>query len=126
MTCLTMTLGADHFKTGIAVAPVTDWKFYDTIYTERYMDTPQRNPEGYRLTSPITYASKFNGKLLIVHGTTDDNVHWQNTIALVDELIAQNKQVQTMFYPGRTHGISGGNTSLHLYSLMTNYLLANL
>jgi dipeptidyl-peptidase-4 len=126
MTCLAMTYGAGHFKIGIAVAPVTDWKFYDTIYTERYMDTPQRNPEGYRLTSAITHAEKMTGNLLIIHGTTDDNVHWQNTIALVDVLIKNNKQVRTMFYPGRAHGISGGNTSLHLYSLMTSYVLENL
>jgi dipeptidyl-peptidase-4 len=126
MTCLAMTYGAGHFKTGIAVAPVTSWRYYDTIYTERYMDTPQNNPEGYRLTSALSYADRMNGKLLIVHGTTDDNVHWQNTITLVDELIRQNKKVYTMFYPGRAHGISGGNTTLHLYTMLTEFLLENL
>ena len=126
MTCLSMTYGAGHFKTGIAVAPVTDWKFYDTIYTERYMDTPERNPRGYRLTSALTYASNMEGNLLIIHGTMDDNVHWQNTITLVDELIRNKKQVQTMFYPGRTHGISGGSSTLHVYTLMTTYLLEHL
>jgi len=126
MTCLSMTVGAGHFKTGIAVAPVTDWKFYDTIYTERYMDTPKRNPEGYRLTSAVARASDMTGNLLIIHGTTDDNVHWQNTIAFVDKLISHGKQVRTMFYPGRAHGISGGKTTLHLYTLMTSFLVENL
>ena len=126
MTCMAITLGAEYFKTGVAVAPVTNWKFYDTIYTERYMDTPQRNPEGYKETSPVTHASKVKGNLLIVHGTTDDNVHWQNTIVFVNELITQNKQVQTMFYPGRNHGISGDNATRHLYTMMTNYILEKL
>ena len=126
VTCLAMTLGADYFKTGIAVAPVTSWRFYDTIYTERYMDTPQHNPEGYRLTSPITYAGRLKGNLLIVHGTTDDNVHWQNTIVFVNELIHDNKQVRTMFYPGREHGIRGDNATRHLFTLMTEYVIGNL
>jgi dipeptidyl-peptidase-4 len=120
MTCMALTLGAEVFKTGIAVAAVTDFKYYDTIWTERYMDTPQNNPEGYRETSAITHASKLKGNLLLIHGTTDDNVHWQNVIAFVDELIKHNKQVQTMFYPGKDHRIA--NVSVHLYTLMTNYL----
>ncbi len=126
MTCLAMTLGADYFKTGVAVAPVTSWRFYDTIYTERYMSTPGRNPEGYAETSPITYAAKLKGNLLVVHGTTDDNVHWQNTIVFVNELIRDNKQVQTMFYPGRNHGIYGDNATTHLRSLIEQYILEKL
>ncbi len=126
MTCLAMTLGADYFKTGVAVAPVTSWRFYDTIYTERYMDTPEKNPEGYRLTSPITYADKLKGNLLIIHGTADDNVHWQNTIVFVNELIHLNKQVHTMFYPGRDHGIRGDNATPHLFTLITEFILQNL
>jgi dipeptidyl-peptidase-4 len=126
MTCMALTLGADHFKTGVAVAPVTNWKYYDSIYTERYMDTPGRNPGGYHETSPISHAAKMKGNLLVIHGTTDDNVHWQNTIVFVNELIRQNKQVQTMFYPGRSHGISGDNATRHLYTLMTQYILEKL
>jgi dipeptidyl-peptidase-4 len=124
MTCLAMTLGADYFKTGIAVAPVTNWKFYDTIYTERYMDTPEDNPDGYAQTSPLYHASRLKGNLLIIHGTADDNVHWQNTVTFIDELIEQGKQVHTMFYPGRAHGISGA--AQHLYTMMTNYIIEKL
>jgi len=126
MTCMALTLGAEYFKMGIAVAPVTDFRFYDTIWTERYMDTPQHNPEGYTETSPITYAARYKGNLMIIHGTADDNVHWQNTIVFVNELIRQNKPVQTMFYPGRTHSIRGDNATRHLYSVMTGYILEKL
>jgi dipeptidyl-peptidase-4 len=118
--------GADYFKTAIAVAPVTDWRFYDNIYTERYMGTPQNNPDGYKESSPITYASKLKGNFLIVHGTSDDNVHFQNTVNFVAALEKANKQFSTMFYPDKNHGIAGGNTRLHLYTLMTNFILANL
>ncbi len=126
MTCLAMTLAAGTFKAGMAVAPVTDWRFYDTIYSERYMGTPQSNPEGYRVTSSLTHASKMKGNLLLVHGTADDNVHWQNTIVFVNELISENKQIRTMFYPDRRHGISGRNATLHIYTLLTEYLLEKL
>ncbi|MEK7249090.1 MAG: S9 family peptidase, partial [Bacteroidota bacterium] len=125
-TLMAMTYGADYFKTGIAVAAVTNFKFYDTIWTERYMDTPQSNPEGYKNTSPITYASKLKGNLLIVHGTTDDNVHWQNSIAFIDELIRNNKQFETMFYPGRAHGISDAAAQKHLFTKMTSFILEKL
>ncbi len=125
-TCMAMMLGADVFKTGIAVAAVTDFKYYDSIWSERFMDTPVENPDGYKETSTLTHASKLKGNLLIVHGTTDDNVHWQNAIVLINELIRQNKQAETMFYPGRKHGISGDNATRHLYTLMTNYLLEKL
>ncbi|MBI5472846.1 MAG: S9 family peptidase [Ignavibacteriae bacterium] len=125
-TCMAMMLGAEVFKTGIAVAAVTDFKFYDSIWSERFMDTPEENPEGYKETSVMTHAAKLKGNLLIVHGTTDDNVHWQNAIVLINELIRQNKQVETMFYPGRRHGISGDNATRHLYTLMTRYIFENL
>jgi len=125
-TLMAMTYGADYFKTGIAVAAVTNFKFYDTIWTERYMDTPQSNPEGYKNTSPITYASKLKGNLLIVHGTTDDNVHWQNSIAFIDELIRNNKQFETLFYPGRAHGISDAAAQKHLFTKMTSFILEKL
>ena len=118
--------GAEYFKAGIAVAPVTDWRFYDDIYTERYMGTPQNNPDGYKESSPITFASKLKGKFLLIHGTSDDNVHFQNTANFAAALEKANKQFSTMFYPDKNHSISGGNTRLHLYTLMTNFLLANL
>lgn len=126
MTCMAMTLAADYFKAGVAIASVTDLRLYDTIWTERYMSTPAKNPEGYRETAPITHAAKLKGSLLLVHGTVDDNVHWQNTILFANELIKQNKQFQTMFYPNRPHGIFGENASRHLYILMTNFFLEKL
>lgn len=118
--------GADYFKTAIAVAPVTNWRFYDTIYTERFLRTPQENPTGYDENSPVTHASKLKGNFLLVHGTGDDNVHFQNSISLEDALIKANKQFQSFYYPNRNHGIYGGNTRLHLYTMMTNFLEKNL
>jgi dipeptidyl-peptidase-4 len=118
--------GADYFKMAIAVAPVTNWRFYDNIYTERYMSTPQNNPEGYKTSSPITYATKLRGKFLLIHGTSDDNVHFQNTANFVSALQKANKQFSTMFYPDKNHGINGALTRFHLYTLMTDFILANL
>jgi dipeptidyl-peptidase-4 len=126
MTTLCMTVGADYFKTGVAVAPVTDWRYYDNIYTERYMRTPKENPEGYKNGSPITYADKLKGNLLIVHGSTDDNVHMQNTMDFVNALIKANKQFEMQIYPNRNHNISGGNTRYHLFKRITEYILKNL
>lgn len=130
MTLLSMLYGdgPELFDTGIAVAPVTDWRQYDTIYTERYMSTPQKNPEGYRAGSPVTYADRLreDQDLLIIHGDLDDNVHLQNTTQMVDALQAANKQFDLMVYPGRNHGIYGGTTRLHLYTLLTEYLVENL
>ena len=120
--------GPETFHAGIAVAPVTDWRQYDTIYTERYMSTPQRNAEGYRASAPVNYADRLaeDQKLLIIHGAADDNVHLQNTIQMVDALQRENKQFSMMVYPGRDHGIYGGLTRLHLYTLITDFLVANL
>ena len=118
--------GADYFKAAIAVAPVTNWRFYDTIYTERFQRTPQENPNGYDENSPVTHASKLKGNFLLVHGTGDDNVHFQNSISLEDALIKANKQFQSFYYPNRNHGIYGGVTRLHLYTMMTNFLEKNL
>ncbi len=126
MAALTILKGADVFKCAVAVAPVTSWKFYDTIYTERYMGLPKDNEEGYRDSSPITYADQLKGHLLIIHGTTDDNVHWQNTAQLVDALQKAGKQFQTTFYVNKNHGIAGGNTREQLFDTITDYLLANL
>lgn len=126
MALLTLFKGADYFKAGVSVAPVTHWKFYDTIYTERFMQTPQLNPEGYEVSSPLTYIKDYKGKLLLIHGTADDNVHFQNAVVMVDELIKNNKQFETMFYPEKDHGIFGGNTRIHLFNMITNFILNNL
>ncbi|SFQ76584.1 S9 family peptidase [Hymenobacter arizonensis] len=126
MTSLAMTKNPDLFKMGIAVAPVTNWRYYDTVYTERYLKTPQENPAGYDENSPVQFAQNLKGKFLLVHGTGDDNVHFQNSIAFVDALIKADKDYQTLYYPNRNHGIGGGNTRLHLYRQMTNFVKQNL
>lgn len=125
-SALTLAKAPDYFKAAIAVAPVTDWRFYDNIYTERYMSTPQLNPKGYETSSVLTYVKKLKGKLLLIHGTADDNVHFENSVALITKLEAENKPFQTMYYPEKNHGISGGKTRLHLYELMTKFILENL
>lgn len=126
MSALCMTLGADVFKAGISVAPVTNWRFYDTIYTERYLKRPQDNASGYDDNSPVTHAAKLRGPYLLIHGTGDDNVHFQNSIAFEDALITAGKQFQSFYYPNRNHGIYGGNTRLHLYQMMANFIEKNL
>ena len=127
MSTLCMTKGADYFKTGIAVAPVTNWRYYDNIYTERYMRTPQENAKGYDDNSPISHVAKLKGNYLLVHGITDDNVHVQNSMDLITELVKNNKDFDMIFYPNNDHGInSGKNTRLHLYSKMTKFILENL
>jgi dipeptidyl-peptidase-4 len=114
------------YRMAIAVAPVTHWKYYDNIYTERYNGLPQDNKDGYDRGSPLTYAKQMTGRLLVVHGTGDDNVHYQNTEALVNALVAANKQFTLMTYPNRNHGIFGGNTTRHLRTLLTNFIYDNL
>jgi len=122
MSSLCLLKGRDVFKTGIAVAPVTNWKWYDSIYTERYMQTNQENPDGYEQNSPINFADQLQGNYLLVHGLADDNVHFQHTAEMANQLIAKNKQFDTMIYPNRNHGIGGGNAKIHLYRMMTNFL----
>jgi len=113
----------DLYSTGIAVAPLTHDKFYDTIYQERYMGLPDDNAEGYEQSAPLTFANQLEGNLLVVHGSGDDNVHYQNTEALVNELVKNNKQFDLMVYPNRSHGIfEGPGTRRHLYELLTSYL----
>jgi len=114
--------GNDVFKMAIAVAPVTSWRFYDTIYTERYMTTPQENPSGYDENSPINHVDKLKGDFLLIHGSGDDNVHLQNTMRMVEALVQADKQFEWMIYPDKNHGIYGGNTRLHLYKKMTNFI----
>jgi len=118
--------GQETFSLAIAVAPVTNWRFYDTIYTERFMRTPQENPSGYDLNSPLNYADQLEGKFLIIHGSGDDNVHVQNTMRMVEALIQADKQFEWMIYPDKNHGIYGGNTQKHLYTKMTSFILKNL
>lgn len=118
--------GNDTFEMAIAVAPVTSWRFYDSIYTERYMQTPQENPSGYDENSPFNYPEKLKGKYLLVHGTGDDNVHVQNTMRMIEALVQANKEFDWAIYPDKNHGISGGNTRLHLYTKMTNFIKENL
>ncbi len=118
--------GADVFKMAIAVAPVTNWRFYDTVYTERYMQTPQENASGYDENSPINHVEKLKGKLLLIHGSGDDNVHFQNSMQMMEALIQANKQFDSQIYPDKNHGIYGGKTRIQLYDKMTNFIKANL
>lgn len=114
--------GNDVFKTAIAVAPVTNWRFYDTVYTERYMQTPQENASGYDENSPINHVKKLKGDYLLIHGSADDNVHLQNTMLMVEALIQANKQFDWAIYPDKNHGIYGGATRLQLFTKMTNFI----
>ena len=114
--------GNETFEMAIAVAPVTSWRFYDTIYTERFMRTPQENPEGYDNESPFNYPELLKGDYLLVHGSGDDNVHLQNTMRMAEALIQADKQFEWAIYPDRNHGIYGGNTRKHLYQKMTNFV----
>ena len=114
--------GNDVFKAAIAVAPVTSWRYYDSIYTERYMQTPQENASGYDENSPINHVSKLKGNYLLIHGTSDDNVHVQNTMVMIEALVQANKQFDWAIYPDKNHGIYGGKTRLQLYTKMTNFI----
>lgn len=118
--------GNDVYEMAIAVAPVTSWRFYDTIYTERYMMTPQENPSGYDDNSPFNYPELLKGKYLVVHGSGDDNVHVQNSMRMIEALIQANKDFEWAIYPDKNHGIYGGNTRLHLFTKMTNFIKKNL
>jgi dipeptidyl-peptidase-4 len=126
MTLSALMQGGDLFAAGVSVAPVTSWRFYDTIYTERYMRTPQVNASGYDDNSPLNMADGMTGSLLLIHGTGDDNVHFQNTTQMVDALQEAGKQFEFMMYPNRTHSISGSYTTPHLYTLMLDWLAENL
>ncbi len=121
MASLCITKGADDFKSAIAVAPVTNWRYYDSIYTERYMRTPQENASGYDDNSPINHMDKLKGNYLLIHGSADDNVHYQNTMEMIQELVDQNKQFDLFIYPNKNHGIYGGNTRLHLFTKMYQF-----
>ena len=126
MSSLAITKGADVFSLAIAVAPVTNWRYYDNIYTERYMQMPQENASGYDENSPINHVEKLKGHYLLVHGSADDNVHVQNTMEMISALVNANKQFDLFIYPDKNHGIYGGNTRYHLYKKMTDFILENL
>ena len=126
MSSLAITKGSDFFNAAIAVAPVTNWRFYDNIYTERYMQTPQENEGGYDQNSPLNYVEQLRGNYLLIHGTADDNVHFQNSAEMVNALVKANKDFDFFMYPDKNHSIYGGNTRLHIYNKMTNWLLENL
>ena len=126
MSSLCLLKGNEIFNFAIAVAPVTNWRFYDTIYTERYMRTPQENPDGYDLNSPINYIKQLKGNYLLVHGSADDNVHYQNTMEMISSLVKENKQFDLFIYPDKNHGIYGGTTRLHLMTKITDFIIKNL
>lgn len=126
MSTLCLAKGHDVFKMAIAVAPVTNWRYYDSIYTERYMGLPQTNGDSYDENSPINHVDKIKGKYLLIHGMADDNVHFQNTAELIEVLVQQNVDFDLGIYPNKNHGIYGGNTRYHLYSKMNNFILENL
>lgn len=126
MSSTCMFKGGEVFRAGIAVAPVTNWRYYDNIYTERYMRTPQENASGYDENAPEKMVEGLKGKFLLVHGTADDNVHFQNAVMMSEQLIQKNKAFEDAYYPNKNHGISGGNTRLHLYNKMTEFILKNL
>lgn len=127
LTLSCLTKGADYFSMGVAVAPVTNWKYYDNIYTERFMRTPKENEKGYEDNSPVNHADKLKGKILIIHGMADDNVHAQNTYDMITALVAADKQFELQVYPNSNHGIyTGKNTTWHNYSRMTDFILKHL
>jgi len=126
MTLMCLTKGDGLFKAGVAVAPISNWRYYDNIYTERNMRTPQENPQGYDENAPINFVDTFKGKLLIIHGTADDNVHTQNTFEFTEHLVQADKDFEMLLYTNRIHGIYGGNTRTHLFRNITEFILNNL
>ena len=126
MSSICITKGAEVFKSAIAVAPVTSWRYYDNIYTERYMRTPQENPDGYDDNSPINMVDKLKGNYLLIHGSGDDNVHYQNTMEMINAMVDANVEYDSEIYPNRNHSIYGGNTRYHLYKRMTDFWLQKL
>ncbi|MBK6831644.1 MAG: prolyl oligopeptidase family serine peptidase [Flavobacteriales bacterium] len=126
MSSLCITKGADVFKAAIAVAPVTNWRYYDSIYTERFMGLPKDNASGYDDNSRVSHVSKLKGNYLLVHGIADDNVHYQNSAEMVLALVKANKPFDQFMYPDKNHGIYGGNIRLHLFEMMMTWLDENL
>lgn len=123
---MSMSRGSGAIKAGVAVAPVTDWRFYDTVYTERFMRTPQQNIEGYDKGSPVVLAGNLQGSLLLIHGTADDNVHFQNSIEYTRALINEGKHFDMFFFPDKNHSIGGASVREYLYEKVINYFKENL
>jgi dipeptidyl-peptidase-4 len=126
MACLALLRAGDTFQAGFAGAPVTDWRYYDTIYTERYMGLPKDNPDGYTESSPVSYADGLRGKLLIAHASGDDNVHFGNTLALADAFVDAQKYAEFLLYAGRGHGITDAPARIHIFNRVTQFFLENL
>ena len=126
MSSLCLLKGNNVFNSAIAVAPVTNWKWYDSIYTERYMRDEKENAKGYEENAPVNFADRLTGNYLLVHGSSDDNVHFQHAAEMAEALIKANKQFETYYYPNRNHGIRGNNARRHLYVKMTDFLNQNL
>ena len=126
LTCHLMTRGTDYFKAGVAVSPVTDFRNYDTIWTERYMGLLSENEQGYKDANVLNYVDLLKGKLLVIHGTGDDNVHFQNSVQLIQKLIEDGKQFDFMMYPNKNHAISGLKTQAHLFNKITEHFVSNL
>lgn len=126
LSALSMFRGDGAFKMAISVAPVTNWRYYDNVYTERFMRTPQENPDGYDMNSPTTYANQLNGKYLLIHGTADDNVHFQNAMELIKGLNEAGVEYDQFFFPNKNHFILGGNTRTYLYTKLAKYIMENL
>ncbi len=124
-TLMSMSEGRPVFKCGVAVAPPTSWRYYDTIYTERFMRTPQENSKGYD-ECPISRAKNLSGNLLLCHGLADDNVHFRNSAEYSESLVQADKQFEMQVYTNRNHGIGGGNTRHHLYTRINNFFVSNL
>jgi dipeptidyl-peptidase-4 len=125
-TLMSMSEGRPVFRAGIAIAPPTNWRFYDTVYTERFMRTPNENPQGYDEVCPIARASKLSGALLICHGLADDNVHYQNTAEYAEALVQADKDFRELIYTNRNHSIYGGNTRNHLFRQCVNFFKTEL
>jgi dipeptidyl-peptidase-4 len=126
MTLHAMFEAGDDFKVGFAGGPVTDWRYYDSIYTERYLGLPQKNEKGYQDSSPVKYAAQLKGKLLIAHGTGDDNVHFANTLSVINDLIEAGKYVEVLAFPGRGHGVSDPHARRVLMQRVTQFFIDNL
>ena len=126
MAALMISKGSNLIKAAIAVAPVTNWKYYDNIYTERFLRQPKDNPTGYEDNSPTNFVKNIRGKFLLIHGSADDNVHMQNSMELADALVKNNIPFDFMIYPNKNHGIYGGYTRLHIYSKMLKFVKENL
>ncbi len=122
MSLMLMLKAPEMFRSGIAYAPVTDWRLYDSAYTERYMDTPEDNPEGYDEGAPLAFADQLEGSLLIVHGLRDNNVHLQNTMQMVAALAGADKDFELMIYPKTRHGVRRGQFAMHFHRLKVNFL----